>query len=112
MNKIGNGIRTNYICLLTISTFSYSQGQPTPSVDIREVFKSKNLFINVEYLSARPAVLRAEEDILLKLNGTMIPFWEAIDIAKQHGYSLEQITTSGMGSEGNPTRFYAVMSKP
>jgi hypothetical protein len=42
----------------------------------------------------------------------MIPFWNAIDIVKKYGYSLDEITTSGEGSQGNPTSFYAVMSKP
>jgi hypothetical protein len=112
MNKTTVELGLITVCLLAISVLPTSQGQPTPSMDMREVFKSKNLFVNVEYLSATTAVLRAEEDVLLKSNGTMIPFWNAIDIVKQYGYSLDEITTSGMGSEGNPTRFYAVMSKP
>ena len=35
----------------------------------------------------------------------------AIDKVKKQGYKLDDITSSGMGSQGNPTRFYAAMSK-
>jgi hypothetical protein len=52
------------------------------------------------------------KDSLLLSNGTMTPFWNAIDVVKHYGYSLSDVTTSGMGSQGNPTRFYAIMSKP
>jgi hypothetical protein len=38
--------------------------------------------------------------------------WESIVILKSKaGFHLDQIITSGMGSVGNPTRFYALMSK-
>jgi hypothetical protein len=57
------------------------------------------------------SILNADEDFLLLLNGTLTPFWHAIDIVKKHGYTLEEITESGMGSKGNPTRFYAVLEK-
>jgi hypothetical protein len=38
--------------------------------------------------------------------------WEAIDLLEdKHGYKLDSILSSGMGSVANPTRFFAVMSK-
>jgi hypothetical protein len=46
---------------------------------------------------------------LLLLNGTLAPFWYAINIVKKHGYQLKEITESGMGSQGYPTRFYAIL---
>lgn len=68
--------------------------------------------VEVEYQTDSVVVLKAEEDLLLSLNGTMAPLWNAIDIVEHYGYSLDDITNSGVGSEGNPTRFYAIMSKP
>ncbi len=68
-------------------------------------------FIDVEYQSAQSVVLRGDEETLLLANGTLTPFWYAIDIVKKHGYQLKEITESGMGSQGNPTRFYAILEK-
>jgi hypothetical protein len=55
--------------------------------------------------------LRGEEETLLLLNGTLAPFWYAIDIVKKHDYQLKGITESGTGSKENPTRFYAILEK-
>ena len=39
--------------------------------------------------------------------------WDAIDLLEnQYGYHVESILSSGMGSQGNPTRFFAVLSTP
>jgi hypothetical protein len=83
-----------------------------PSVDIKSIIMSVSPLINVEYQGESIVVLKADEDALLLSNGTITPFWNAIDVVKHYGYSLNDVTTSGMGSQGNPTRFYAVMSKP
>jgi hypothetical protein len=38
--------------------------------------------------------------------------WNAIEYFKTKGnFTIDDITPSGMGSQGNPTRFYAIMSK-
>jgi hypothetical protein len=38
--------------------------------------------------------------------------WNAIyDIKTHFGYSLNSVVTSGVGSQGNPTRFYVIMTK-
>ena len=38
--------------------------------------------------------------------------WEAIDLLEEeHGFKLDSVLSSGMGSVANPTRFFAVMSK-
>jgi hypothetical protein len=83
-----------------------------PAVDIKAIILSKIPLIDIEYQSDSMIVLRGYEETLLATNGTMMPFWNAIDIVKHYGYSLDEVATSGMGSQGNPTRFYAVMSKP
>ena len=39
--------------------------------------------------------------------------WEAVQLLEiQLGYQLETVLSSGMGSQGNPTRFFAIMEKP
>jgi hypothetical protein len=83
-----------------------------PSVDIKSILLSVSPLIDVEYQGESIVVLKADEDTLLISNGTMLPFWNAIDVVKHYGYTVEDIATSGMGSQGNPTRFYAIMSKP
>jgi hypothetical protein len=84
----------------------------SPSVDIKTVLLSISPLIDVEYQGESIVVLKADEDTLLISNGTMSPFWNAIDAVKHYGYTVEELATSGMGSQGNPTRFYAVMSRP
>lgn len=81
-------------------------------VNFKQVLLTMEPLVDVEYQGESIVVLQASEDTLLTTNGTILPFWHAIDVAKHYGYSLNDITTSGMGSQGNPTRFYAVMTKP
>lgn len=83
-----------------------------PLSPIKQAILTQAPLIDVEYESPKMVVLKADEDTLLTTNGTIFSFWNAIDIVKQQGYTLEEVTTSGIGSAGNPTRFYAVMSRP
>jgi hypothetical protein len=83
-----------------------------PSINVKQILQSLIPLIEVEYQSESFVVLKGEEGILLQTNGTMTLFWNAIDIVKGYGYSLNEVTTSGAGSQGNPTRFYALMTKP
>lgn len=85
-------------------------GVGLPPIDFSKILKSQTL-IEVEYQSAYSVVLRGSEETLLLLNGTLAPFWYSIDIVKKHGYQLKEIIESGMGSKGNPTRFYALLEK-
>jgi hypothetical protein len=40
------------------------------------------------------------------------PLWAAMDLLKTgHGFQLQHIMTSGVGSVGNPTSVYIVMTK-
>ena len=66
--------------------------------------------VTLEFVSNSPVVLKGDEEFMLKTEYTLSPFWEAIDTIKQFGYNLDEVTESGMGSEGNPTKFYAIMS--
>lgn len=83
-----------------------------PPIDIKQLILTVSPLIEVEYQGESIVILKADEDTLLLTNSSMSPFWKAIDAVKHYGYSINDIATSGMGSQGNPTRFYAVMSKP
>ena len=37
--------------------------------------------------------------------------WTAIDALAKAGYTLSDVTASGLGSQGNPTRLYAILTK-
>ena len=82
-----------------------------PSINIKDIVFSISPLIEVEYQGESIVVLKADEDTLLLANGTISPFWLAVDAVKHYGYSVDDIATSGMGSQGNPTRFYAIMTK-
>lgn len=83
-----------------------------PAVDIKQIILTVSPLIEVEYQGESIVVLKADEDTLLLTNSSISPFWKAIDVVKHYGYTINDVTTSGMGSQGNPTRFYAIMSKP
>ena len=80
-------------------------------IDFSKILKESNSLIEIEYQSAYSVILRGNEETLLLMNGTLAQFWYAIDIVKKHGYQLKEITESGIGSQGNPIRFYAVLEK-
>ena len=81
---------------------------PSP-INFTELLGS-NFFVATEYQSNSLVVLRGDEE-LLTIFGNMNLLWKAIDVVQHYGYSLKEITTSGMGSQGNPTRFYAILVK-
>jgi hypothetical protein len=66
--------------------------------------------VTIEFISNSTMTLKGDEEFMLKTEYNLTPFWKAIDTAKQFGYILDEVTESGMGSVGNPTRFYAIMS--
>ena len=101
-------LRVNY--LYDSSSSKLRIGVGLPPIDFSKILKSQTL-IEVEYQSASSVVLRGNEETVLLLNGTLAPFWYSIDIVKKHGYQLKEIIESGMGSKGNPTRFYALLEK-
>jgi hypothetical protein len=106
-----------FLMITIFPYFTYAQQNMSitlrpPPINIKDIVFSVSPLIEVEYQGESIVVLKADEDSLLVTNGTISPFWKAIDAVKHYGYSLSDVTTSGMGSQGNPTRFYAIMSKP
>lgn len=50
--------------------------------------------------------------VLQKQNVLNTDLWSAMDLLKdQYGFKIQQIMTSGVGSEGNPTTVYILMTK-
>jgi hypothetical protein len=93
----------------TDNLFSLSQNDENSVTNI--LFDDYFPLITVEYESDSTIVLKGDENSLLIINGTLAPLWNAIDIVKNNGYKLKEIIESGMGSQGNPTRFYAILEK-
>jgi hypothetical protein len=113
--------RLSIYCLLTINIVLFSilfispiYGQAQSNTEIQKQIEDSLIelypSVEIEYNGNSTVVLKAEEKFLLQTEGNLGPLWNAIDKVSQFGYTLEEITTSGMGSEGNPTRFYAIMS--
>jgi hypothetical protein len=95
-----------------LNNMVYAQTPPGQSqVNITDILIENYPYISVEYEDPSTVVIKGDEESLVMINGTLAPFWEAIAKVKEQGYALDDITTSGMGSQGNPTRFYAAMSK-
>jgi hypothetical protein len=62
-----------------------------PPVDFSKMFEDiVGSFIDVEYQSASSVILRGDEETLLLLNGTLAPFWYAIDIVKKTWISTQR----------------------
>jgi hypothetical protein len=115
--KINLVLISMFMIITVVISTSYAQQNASlilrpPPVDIKNIVFSISPLVEVEYQGESIVVLKADEDTLLLANGTITPFWLAVDAVKHYGYTVDDIATSGMGSQGNPTRFYAVMSKP
>ena len=107
----------SFIMWLVISVFPsdinnnyyYSYAQTTTTNNITDLlFEKYYPIVKVEYESDSMVVIEGNNKYLSIINGTLAPFWETIDIVKNQGYSLKEITTSGTGSKDNPTIFYAI----
>ena len=111
---------TIIVGILGISIVSPSNAQNTVEinkiqiesspVDLVKIIQDNEPLIKVEYQSGSTVVLKVD-DLLLLTKGTLAPFWHAIDIVKNEGYSLEHFIESGMGSKENPTRIYAILER-
>jgi len=99
-----NGLTVNSVHAQSIPVGSNNKSQL--ETDLLNFYPS----VEVEFNGNATLVLKADEEFLLKSQGNLASLWEAIDKSHEFGYTLDEITTSGMGSEGNPTRFYAVLS--
>lgn len=58
-----------------------------------------------------PSGKPAEAGVITHTNIQQTDLWEAMDLLRLHGFQLQQVMTSGVGSEGNPTVVYILMSK-
>ncbi len=67
------------------------------------------------------AMVRYESPTTILISGSLIALyvntfnsviWEAMDMLKgQYGFKLQQVMTNGVGSKGNPTDVYILMTK-
>ena len=65
--------------------------------------------VNVKYESPTTIMISGDLIIGSTFNTAL---WQARDLLKtQHGFKLQQIMTSGIGSVGNPTTVYILMTK-
>jgi hypothetical protein len=66
-----------------------------------------------------PVQVKYESNSTILIGGDLIygygfnsALWEAMDLLKnQYGFKLQTVMTSGVGSQGNPTVVYIVMTK-
>jgi hypothetical protein len=85
----------------------YNRGTKIPGLEQAEYF------VQVRYESPTTVVL--EGDLIgSQVSGYFFnsDLWSAMDLIKnQYGFKQTQIFTSGMGSQGNPTVVYIVLTK-
>jgi len=109
MTKVNSGI--NFTKLLQDK---YTKAQTNP--DVAKLFGNESgtaLFQSV--------MVRYESPNTILINGPLInefdrkfnqDVWEAMDMLKnQYGFKLQNVVTSGVGSEGNPTSVYILLTK-
>lgn len=102
-------------CLLSLFHLAHAQNITSlsnniPNSKILQTLIKYYPAVTPEFISNSTIVLKGDEEFMLKTENTLHTFWKAIDTVKHFGYHLDEVTESGMGSAGNPTRFYAIMS--
>ena len=98
--------------IVILTNVSYAQNETADDVtELKNVLFDYYPGVIVEYGTDSVVALKADEEFLLGTNGTLAPFWEAVDRVEGYGYVLDEMSTSGMGSQGNPTRYYAIFSR-
>ena len=98
--------------IVILTNVSYAQNETANDVtELKNVLFDYYPGVIVEYGTDSVVALKADEEFLLGTNGTLAPFWEAVDRVEGYGYVLDEMSTSGMGSQGNPTRYYAIFSR-
>jgi len=129
MAKIDMKIITLGIIIISISLILnhtvYAQvGNLTGIID--QKFNKKNfkmgntIFERISYVNVKYDV-KYESPTTILINGDLInsvdstfntALWEAMDLLKtQYGFKLQPTMTSGVGSVGNPTTVYILMTK-
>jgi hypothetical protein len=91
-----------------INYYSYAQATTTTNNITDLLFEKYHPIVEVDYESNSMIVLEGNTNYLSKINGSLVPFWESIDVVTNQGYSLKEITTSGIGNKDNPIIFYAI----
>jgi hypothetical protein len=96
---------------LALSNITKAEAQPTSAFNVTQLFQKNGLtFVNVISQGNSTIVFRSDEESFI-IPGAESQMGKAIDLLNHYGYKLDQVVTSGMGSQGNPTRFYVIMSK-
>ncbi len=90
-----------------------SPGAKSPSTGLAcEVGTSNEVILNIEKTSGARATFQCNQVFSFEEENT-IWGWSIIELLKTRaGFSVDEIVPSGLGSVGNPTRFYVVMSGP
>jgi hypothetical protein len=122
-----NAIKLSLLGLIGLSVsllFPQSFGQNTDNLTnlTNLLFDDFYPMVMVEYESDSIVVLRSDENIILPLNGTLAPLWNAIDIVKKEGkFEFKQLISTELTIDENLTMtdpdllpnhvFYVIMTK-
>ncbi len=87
------------------------------NVNFTQLFKEKiksqflDLYASVVYQSPSTVVLEGEK-LALGPGGLLDNqyLWQAVDLVKQQGYTIESVTMSGLGTENNPDIYHVILS--
>ena len=111
------------IILAINQTVNAQSGNSTLSKTIEERFTVGHLLGNppTPYKGIPTVHVNYESPTTILISGDLISadyglfnsnIWEAMDLLKtQHGFNLQNVMTSGVGSVGNPTTVYILMTK-
>ena len=87
----------------------YAQIQETTACDSQ----SSSISALIEQVSSNVSLECATEKVVaIVFDETHSKWgWTAIDALAEAGYTLSDVTASGIGSPGNPTRLFAILTK-
>jgi hypothetical protein len=112
------------ITLILYHTVNAQLGNSTVSQILGEKYGHRNYFdnaTNTNYEIVATVHVNYESPSTVLMSGGLIEsqfsrfnsdLWEAMDLVKnQYGFKLQNVMTSGLGSVGNPTVVYILMTK-
>jgi len=101
-----------------------TQGETTTTtqqvVNFTQLFEQK--FAGVSYLGAPPVwvVYQSPTTVILQGHANMLntkialvnnqQLWQAVDIVKEHGFTIDSVVTSGLSTINNPLVYHIVLS--
>jgi hypothetical protein len=107
------------ISLLSTQSFAQTTDTLTNMTDL--LFDDFFPMVSVEYESDSIVVLRSNENVILPLNGSLAPLWNAIDMVEKEGnFEFKQFVTTELTIDDKLTTdlnlvpsnvFYALLSK-